>query len=174
MIKKSIPSATLIAILSIGYANAQAATATSTMLNTVTITNSCSIVAVGFTTTYDPIVTNATTNQDVTAIVTTNCTVGATPVITLGQGANSNTGSTDAIPLRRLTSGGGTPSFLNYSLFSDTGRTVTWGNTAATAPTAVVATAVPTISTIYARVPFGQTSTKAAVYTDSVVATVTF
>lgn len=174
MMMKTIPGAILISILSIGYAEAQAATQTSTMINTVTITNSCTILAVGFTTTYDPIVANATTNQDVTGTVTTLCTIGASPVITLGQGANSNTGSTDAVPLRRLTSGGGTPTFLNYSLFSDTGRTVTWGNTAATAPTAVVATIAPAITTIYARVPFGQTSGKAAVYTDSVIATVTF
>jgi spore coat protein U-like protein len=152
---------------------ASAATATATMTNTVTISNSCSISTLGFTTTYDPIVANATTNQDVTASVTTTCTIGASPVITLGQGANADTGSTDAIPLRRLSSGGGTPVFLNYSLFSDSGRTVTWGNTVATAPAAVTATGSATPVTIYARVPSGQ-SVKAATYIDTVVATVTF
>ncbi|HWW05177.1 spore coat U domain-containing protein [Collimonas sp.] len=153
--------------------SASATTATATMTNTVTITNNCSISALGFTTTYDPIVTNATTNQDVTASVTTTCTVGASPEITLGQGANANTGSTDAVPLRRLSSGGGTPVFLNYALYSDSGRSVTWGNTVATAPTAVTATGSATPITIYARVPSGQ-SVKAATYTDTVVATVTF
>jgi len=152
---------------------ASAATATATMTNTVTISNNCSISTLGFTTTYDPIVANAAANQDVTASVTTTCTIGASPVITLGQGANADTGSTDAVPLRRLSSGGGTPVFLNYSLFSDSGRTVTWGNTAATAPAAVTATGSATPITIYARVPSGQ-SVKAATYIDTVVATVTF
>lgn len=150
-----------------------AATATATMTNTVTITNNCSISTLGFTTTYDPVVTNAGTNQDATASVTTTCTVGADPVITLGQGANANTGSTDTVPLRRLSSGGGTPTYLNYSLFSDSGRTTTWGNTAGTSPSAVTATGAATPITIYARVPSGQ-SGKAATYTDTVVATVTF
>jgi spore coat protein U-like protein len=144
------------------------------MTNTVTISNSCSISTLGFTTTYDPIVANAATNQYTTASVTTTCTVGASPVITLGQGANANTGSTNAVPLRRLSSGGGTPSYLNYGLFSDTNHAVTWGNTAATAPAAVTATGLPTTITIYASVPSGQTSAPAATYTDTVVATVTF
>jgi spore coat protein U-like protein len=154
-------------------AGAFAATATATMTNTVTVTNNCSIATVGFTTTYDPVVTNATANQDVTASVTTTCTPGAAPVITLGQGANANTGSTDTAPLRRVSSGGGTPTYLNYSLFSDSGRTTTWGNTAATAPVAVSATGTATPLTIYARVPSGQTGV-ATTYTDTVVATVTF
>jgi spore coat protein U-like protein len=154
-------------------ASALAATATATMTNTVTIASNCSIATVGFTTTYDPIVTNATTNQDVTASVTTTCTPGAAPVITLGQGANANTGSTDAAPLRRVSSGGGTPTYLNYSLFSDSGRTTTWGNTAGTAPVAVTATGTATPLTIYARVPSGQTGV-ATTFTDTVVATVTF
>ncbi|AMP00619.1 spore Coat Protein U domain protein [Collimonas arenae] len=79
------------------------------MTNTVTIAANCSISTLGFTTTYDPVVVNATANQDVTASVTTTCTVGASPVVTLGQGANANTGSTDAVPLRRLSSAAARP-----------------------------------------------------------------
>ncbi|MEO6918441.1 MAG: spore coat U domain-containing protein [Collimonas sp.] len=158
----------------LGYCNsAFAGTATATMTNIVTISNDCSISTIGFTTTYDPIVANATTNQDVTASVTTTCTPGAAPVITLGQGANPGTGSTDAAPVRRLSSGGGTPTYLNYALFSDTGRSTTWGNTAPTAPSSTTATGAATPVTIYARVPAGQSGV-ATTFTDTVVATVTF
>ncbi|MEO6922117.1 MAG: spore coat protein U domain-containing protein [Collimonas sp.] len=143
------------------------------MTNTVTIANNCSITTLGFTTTYDPIVTNASTPQTATASVTTTCTIGASPVITLAQGANPGTGSTAAVPLRRLSSGGATPTFLNYGLFSDSGHTVTWGGTPASAPTAVVATGLATPITIYASIPAAQ-SQPAATYTDTVVATVTF
>jgi len=171
--KNTIQGLILLVASACSVAGAFAATATATMTNTVTVAGNCSIATVGFTTTYDPVVTNATTNQDVTASVTTTCTPGASPVITLGQGANANTGSTDAAPLRRVSSGGGTPTYLNYSLFSDSGRTTTWGNTAATAPAAVSATGTATPLTIYARVPSGQTGV-ATTYTDTVVATVTF
>lgn len=153
--------------------SALAATATATMTNTVTIGNDCIISTTGFTTTYDPVVINATANQDVTANVSTTCTPGAAPVITLGQGANANTGSTDSVPLRRLSSGGATPTYLNYSLFSDSGRTTTWGNTAGTAPAGVSASGAATPLTVYARVPSGQSGI-ATTFTDTVVATVTF
>ncbi|PFH12095.1 spore coat protein U-like protein [Collimonas sp. PA-H2] len=152
---------------------ASAATATATMTNTVTIANNCIISTTGFTTTYDPIVANLSTPQTTTASVSTTCTVGASPVITLGQGANANTGSTNAVPLRRLSSGGGSPTYLNYGLFSDSGHTTTWGNTAGTAPAAVTATGLATPITIYASIPAAQ-SEPAATYTDTVVATVTF
>lgn len=174
--QKSMQRGILIIILGIGIAtagSALAATATATMTNTVTIGNDCIITTTGFTTTYDPIVVNATANQDITASVSTTCTPGALPVITLGQGANANTGSTDTVPLRRLSTGGATPTYLNYALFSDSGRTTTWGNTAATAPAATSATGSATPLTVYARVPSGQSGI-AATFTDTVVATVTF
>ncbi|SFH64801.1 Spore coat protein U (SCPU) domain-containing protein [Collimonas sp. OK307] len=151
---------------------ASAGTATATMTNTVTIANLCVISTLGFTTTYDPVVANASTPQTATASVTTTCTIGASPVITLDAGAHANTGSTSAVPLRRLANTGAT-AFLNYGLFSDSGHTVTWGGTAGTAPAPVTATGLPTLITIYASIPAAQ-SEAAATYTDSVIATVTF
>ncbi|MFJ2986391.1 spore coat protein U domain-containing protein [Collimonas sp. NPDC087041] len=171
--KQLVRNLTLLIVSTMAGTGSLAGTATATMTNTVTIAGNCSISTLGFTTTYDPVVVNASANQDVTASVTTTCTVGASPVVTLGQGANANTGSTDAIPLRRLSSGGGAPSYLNYGMFSDSGRTVTWGNTAATAPAAVSANGSATALTVYARVPSGQTG-PATTFTDAVVATVTF
>ncbi len=149
---------------------ASAGVATATMTNTVTIANNCIISATGFTTTYDPVVTNLTTAQTTTATVSTTCTIGASPVITLDQGAHANTGSTAAVPLRRLSNG---TAFLNYGLFQDSGHITTWGGTPATAPTAVIATGLATPITVYASIPAAQ-SGPAATYTDSVIATVTF
>lgn len=168
--KKFVRNIVLIIASATIHTSVLAATATTTMTNTVTISNNCSISAIGFTTTYDPVVANVSTNQDVTASVTTTCTVGASPAVTLDQGSNPNTGSTAAIPLRRLSNGGTPASYLSYFLYSDSGRTVVWGSTG---PAAVTATGSATPITIYARVPSGQ-SGKAATYTDTVTATVTF
>jgi len=172
--QKFVRNVILVIAAATSCSSAFAGTATATMTNTVTIANNCSISTLGFTTTYDPVVANATVNQFATASVTTTCTVGASPVITLGQGANPGSGSTNAVPVRRLSNGATTPAYLNYGLFSDTNHTVTWGNTPATAPTAVTATGVATAITVYASIPSGQTSLPAATYTDTVVATVTF
>lgn len=171
--KKPIFHAILITTLITACSYTIAATATSTMTNTVTITNVCTISTAGFTTTYDPISTNASSAQNTTATVTTTCTIGAVPVVTLGQGANADTGSTDAVPLRRLQNPVATVAYLNYGLFSDSNRTVTWGNTAGTAPSGVTANGTPTALTVYAQIPGGQ-SVKAGTYTDNVVATVTY
>jgi len=148
-----------------------AATSTANMTNTATVSNSCSIAATGFTTTYDPVGENATLDQDVTATVTTTCTIEAVPLITLGQGSNPGLGSSDTTPIRRLNNAA---YYLNYGLFSDVNRTILWGNTTGTAPALGISNGLPTVNTIYARITRGQTGIKAGAYTDTVVATVTF
>ncbi|GGC59478.1 Csu type fimbrial protein [Undibacterium terreum] len=150
-----------------------AATVTATMTNTVTISNSCTVSTTGFTTTYDPVSANVSANQDVTATVTTSCTLLAPAIITLGQGAHAAGGSTDITPLRRLSSGGGSPVFLNYSLYQDSGRTTTWGNTALTG-VSIVGTGATANNTVYARIPSGQSPGAIGTFTDSVVVTVTY
>ncbi len=161
-------------MLMIAFAGtAHAATVTATMTNTVTIANSCTVSATGFTTTYDPLNLNATTNQDVSASISTSCTLLMPAVITLGQGAHAASGSTDTTPQRRLSSGGGSPSYLNYSLYQDSGRATTWGNTALTG-VAMVGTGSTTNSSVYARIPSGQTPGAIGSFTDSVVVTVTY
>jgi spore coat protein U-like protein len=163
----------VIAALAIICPSTFAATATGSMTNTVTITNNCTISATGFTTTYDPVVANLSTDKDVTATVSTTCTINAAVTITLGQGANANTGSSDAAPLRRLSDGAGTPTYLNYALYTDSSRTLTWGNTLATGVASTGAGAAVPV-TVYARIPMNQTGAKPGTYTDTVVATVTY
>ncbi|WP_394780022.1 spore coat U domain-containing protein [Undibacterium sp.] len=149
-----------------------AATVTATMTNTVNISSSCTVATTGFTTTYDPLNLNASTNQDVTATVTTSCTLLLPAVITLGQGAHAASGSTDIAPLRRLANAGNT-AFLNYALYQETGRSTTWGNTALTG-VAVVGTGASASNTVYARIPSGQAPGAVGSFTDSVLVTVTY
>lgn len=147
-----------------------AGTATANLSVTATINANCTISTgtVGFGS-YDPIVTNATTALNGTGSVITTCTNASPVTITLGQGTNPNTGSTDAAPLRRMKNG---TSYLNYSLYSDTARTTVWGNTGATG-VASTGTGSAVTATVYGAVASGQNQ-PAGSYSDTVVATVTF
>ena len=148
-----------------------AGTATSNLSVTATVTANCTIstapVAFGA---YDPVVANATTDLNGTGTVTVTCTKSAAATITLGQGTNPATGSTDAAPLRQMKDTG--TDVLSYALYQDTGRTTVWGNTAGTG---VADTGTGTVQnvTVYGAVPAGQNVPPAS-YSDTVVATVTF
>lgn len=170
---KILPVAGLLMTVLAPWSAAYGATATTSMVNIVTVAGICQISSTGFSTTYDPTGTNLAANQDTTASVSTTCTSGAAATITLGQGLHPDTGSTDALPLRRLSNGAGTPGFLSYSLSSDSNRVVPWGNVGA-AGIAVVGTGVTVPVTVYARVPAAQTSAVAGTYTDTVIATITY
>lgn len=151
-------------------APAQAATATSNLSVTATVSNNCTITtsAVAFGA-YDPVSANASTALDGSGTVTVTCTSGASTTITLGQGANAATGSTDAAPLRRMAAG---TNFLSYSLFQESARTTTWGNTAGTGK-AHTGTGASAAISVFGRVTAGQ-NVPAGSYADTVVATITF
>jgi spore coat protein U-like protein len=119
---------------------------------------------------YDPIGSHASSDLDATGTVTVTCTNGSTGDITLGQGSNADTGSTDDVPLRRMSDGAS--GYLSYYLYQDSGRTTVWGNTAAT-DVSHSGDGTATDITIYGRVTSGQNA-PAGSYTDTVVATVTF
>lgn len=162
---------TLFGMLALGVlCNAIAGTATANMTNTVTVLGTCTISATGFTSTFDP---SAGTNLDVTATISTVCTAGQSAIVTLGQGVNASSGSTDTLPLRRLSSGLITPTYLSYYMYADSNRTALWGNTLLTG-VGISGTGSSVLTTVYARVPAGQTTVSAGTYTDTVVATVTF
>lgn len=79
-----------------------AATATSNMAVSANVSGDCTIAAnpLGFGS-YDPVTTNSSSGSD--AITTTNlfvtCTADSTATITLGQGINPASGSSDDAPL---------------------------------------------------------------------------
>ena len=176
MTKLSFAARTLpmtgVILLAIGAASpTDAATATSNLSVTASVSANCSIstapVAFGA---YDPVSTNASTALSGTGTVNVTCTSGASTTITLGQGANADTGSTDAAPARRLSDGG--TNFLTYSLFQDAGHATVWGNTAGTG-VANTGTGTQTAITVYGTVAAGQ-NVPSGNYSDTVVATVTF
>ncbi len=153
--------------------NLQAANVSTTMVNTVTVANSCTVSTTGFTTTYDPLNANASANQDVSASVSTTCSLAAAAVITLSQGANAASGSSDAAPQRRLSNGAATPAYLSYTLYKDSGRSTVWGNTSLTG-VPLVGTGAGATTNVYARIPSGQTPGVTGTFTDSVMVTVTY
>lgn len=165
--RAAIASALMIGSAFIG-ANSYAGTATGNMAVSASIAANCTISAspLAFGA-YDQIVVNASTDLDTTTTVATTCTTGSSAMITLSEGANKGSSSTAALPVRQLTNG---TDLLAYSLYSDSGRTTAWGNTAVAAPTG---TGGAETTTVYARIPAGQKKPVGS-YADTVVATVTF
>lgn len=118
---------------------------------------------------YDPIVANVSNPVDATATITTTCTGGATATITIGQGNNAATNSTDESPKRRLIF---STSTLNYYLYQDSERNTPWGNTPGTG-VSVNGVATPHVTTVYGRIPSGQNAGVGS-HSDTVTATVSF
>jgi spore coat protein U-like protein len=148
-----------------------AGTQTANLAVNATVTANCTIstAAVAFGS-YDPVVANATTALNGTGSVTVTCTSGDAANVTLGQGADAATGSTDAAPLRQMKDSGS--DVLAYSLYSDGARSTVWGNTTATGVSDTGNGTAQTL-TVYGSVAAGQ-NVPAGTYSDTVVATVTF
>lgn len=151
---------------------AHAGSTTANLSVTASVSANCTIAttALAFGA-YDPIGANATAPLDGQGTVSIACTNGSGVTITLGQGLNAATGSTDGVPLRRMIDGA--TDYLSYYLYQDNTYATVWGNTG---PTGVAETGTGTNQTvnIYGQIPAGQTSAPATNYSDTVVATVTF
>jgi spore coat protein U-like protein len=134
---------------------------------TATVGANCTIstTAVAFPA-YDPIVTNASANDDGTGSVIVTCTRGTAATIGLGLGANAS-GS-------QMRMKDATTDYLNYALYQDSGRATVWGNSGAGLLSPVAAPDKnPRTFTVYGRIPSAQ-DVPAGSYTDTVVATVNF
>ncbi len=169
--QKGLNLGSLALAMLLATSSAYAASSTANLSVTATVSANCTIStsALGFGS-YDPVSANASTALNGTGTVTVTCTNGTSGTITLGQGSNPATGSTDAAPLRRMKDSG--TDFLSYSLFSDSSRTTVWGNTSGTG-VGHSGTGSATGVTVYGQVSGGQ-NVPAASYSDTVVATVTF
>jgi len=151
--------------------HALAAVATTNLGVTASVADNCIIstadVAFGA---YDPIGANAGIADLLgSGTVTVTCTTGASVVVTLGLGANDN-GGTAADPSRRLKNG--TTNFLNYTLWSNAGRSTEWGNTGPTGK-ADTGTGSASALTVWGTIPAAQ-NVPTGPYSDTVLATVTF
>lgn len=143
-----------------------AATATTTFAVSGTVVPTCTVSAAALsfgTTIPNPI----NSNVDAQSTVTATCSNGA--AYTLALNAGGGAGATFAS--RRLTSG---PNTLNYSLYSDAGRTAVWGDgTAGSSLSNNVGNGSAQPIPVYGRIPSGQ-SVPTGTYGDTITVTITF
>ncbi len=150
-----------------------AGNSTGTLTSTASIAKNCTVgngsMAFGA---YDPVSTNLTANLDQTATMTVTCTKASTG-ITLGMGASANNANCPGGgATARCMKDGSNASYLNYQLYSDSGRTTVW--TTAITETVTGGVGSPTTVTIYGRVPGAQDAAVGTGYTDAITATVNY
>jgi spore coat protein U-like protein len=147
-----------------------AGSATTTLAVTAIVGATCNVAtnAVSFGT-YDPLVVNQTAPLNGSGSVSTTCSNGLTNTVTLDQGLNGATGSTDTVPLRQLRSGG---NVLGYFLYSNSAHTTVFGNTAPTG-FGQTGTGLNANLTIFGQVSGGQNAAPGS-YADTVTATISF
>jgi spore coat protein U-like protein len=169
-LKLAIVSAMLVGSAGFSTAGYASTTDTATMNVSTSVLMSCTITAGAMTfSSYDP---TATADNDANATITSTCTAGGAAVITMGQGDRSRTGSTDAIPLRAMDSGGDDGEYLLYELYSDSAGGTVWGNTEGSGK-AITADGTAQAFTAYGRIPNNQT-VSSGTFTDSVLVTLTY
>ncbi|WP_107805787.1 Csu type fimbrial protein [Nodularia spumigena] len=109
-------------------------------------------------------ITNPSTPATATVPIAITLPSNTTGKITLGQGQNPSTGSTDTQPVRRMTDGAG--NYLLYELYQDESRTIIWGNTDKTA-LSLTGTGSASNVNLYIKIPAGQ-NVPAGNYQDTV------
>ena len=143
---------------------ATAATTTATFTVQMTVTSSCVINSASTLNFGSQGVLVA--NVDNSSTVQVQCT-NTTPY---NIGLDAGTGSGATVTTRKMTNGANT---INYSLYSDSGRTTVWGNTVGTNTVSGTGNGASQNYTVYGRVP-PQTTPTAATYTDTITVTVTY
>jgi len=106
------------------------------------------------------------TQIDATGSVTANCVTGTTWNV----GLDAGTASGATVTSRKMKSGA---NLLPYSLFSDSGHSVNWGNTIGVDTVAGTGTGASQTLTVWGRLPAGAVPA-AGTYADTVQATITF
>jgi spore coat protein U-like protein len=160
-LKKSIKSLIASLVIILAHNAGAASTATTTFTVSASVISSCSISASNMA-----FGNYSLAQLDATSTVTVTCTSGAVVKI----GLNAGTGSGATVSARKMASGSNT---LSYGLYSDSSRSVNWGNTPGTDTVNTTGTGSAQAFTVYGRVPANQTS-PIGTYSDTVTATVTF
>lgn len=111
---------------------------------------------------YDPVGTNAAADLDGSSNIDVTCTDGTSAKIVVDMGTSGGSG-------RAMQNGAHQ---LDYELYSDSGRSIVWGAIEAEGRD-YTGTGLQEAVTIYGRIPAGQ-NVPAGIYTDNVIATVTF
>jgi spore coat protein U-like protein len=159
------------AVLALGAMSAHAQTATGTLTVNASVAKVCNVgnAALAFGT-YNP--GNGNVNQQ--AAIAVRCTRGTAFTIGLNGGGSGN------VSARQMSSTATPAEKLAYQLFTDTGRTVVWGNTTGTWQSgtgAGMGSGNAVNFTVFGQIPDNTTNQAAAAladYTDSVTITVTY
>ena len=154
----------LMAFCSFAWSGAEAATVTGTFNVQVTIAATCALNNASNLNFGTQGVLAA--NVDQTSTITVTCTNTTPYNIGLDQGVNGG-----SVTTRQMKAAG--PALINYSLFSDAGRTVNWGQTIGTDTVAATGTGSAQPFTVFGRIP-PQPSPLPAVYNDTITVTVTY
>lgn len=172
---KTLFKAGLVALAAAGVvAGAQAATATSTFLVKLVITESCTISTPAATDVDFASQTRATTAVSVTATGTlnVNCSAGTPYTVGLNGGLNSvGTVGTPATGDRRMKHSTST-NLVPYELYQNSAATTYWGNTAGTNTVAGTGTGAAVPLSVYGKLT--SVNFPAGTYQDTVTATITY
>jgi spore coat protein U-like protein len=164
MLKKSpfLKSALAVAVIALATSAqiGSAATATATFTVIATVAASCTVSAASLA-----FGNYVRADLDGTTTVTVNCNSGT--IYDGGLNASATAGSTVATCIMKS----GTNS-LNYTLYTNSGRTTVWGNTVGTDTVAGTGNGTDQPLIVYGRVLDGQQAPSGS-YTDSVTATIT-
>ena len=143
---------------------AWAGQAQTTFIASTTVAPICSFTVINLN--FGAIAAAPTVNVDATSTVTATCTSG-TPysmVLNAGNGRGAN------VETRKMTSGAYT---LNYSLYTNAGRTIVWGDGTRGSPVSNTGSGAAQAITVFGRV-FGGQTVPTATYNDTILVTLTF
>jgi spore coat protein U-like protein len=149
----------------IGASVASAATATGSFNVRVTIATTCQVDSATDLDFGTAGVLNA--NIDQTSTITVRCTNTTPYTIALDKGVNGSSVST------RQMKGGPTNELINYSLYSNPGRTTNWGETVGVDTVAGTGNGTGQAFTVYGRIP-PQTTPTPGTYTDTINITINY
>ncbi len=161
---QTVPVGTYTDTITVSVASTLHSTVTTTFTVTAIVPAACTISASAL-----KFGVYSGTQIDSTSVLTVTCTNLTT--FNIGLSAGTSAGAT--VTIRRMTSPAPGLFTLNYTLFSDSMRTLNWGNTAGTDTLLLQGTGIAQTSSVYGRLPSGQ-SANPAVYTDAIISTITY
>ena len=145
---------------------ALAGEATGDMAVSASVLNNCTVVASPMV--FGPITDFNAADVDSTSTLVLACTPNAAYEVQLNDGINADSGQ------RRLANAAG-DEFINYDIYSDTGRASRWGDELTVDTVSGTANAVGTATlTAYGRIDQNETAVSAGAYSDQITVTVNF
>lgn len=164
---RTIALAGAAAVVAFAATPAHAVDTTASLSTSATVTSNCAVTTTAVAFGNVDVTLNA--NSDATGTFSVTCTNGTgwTAKANLGSGTGAS------ITTRKMTSG---TNLLDYTLYTDTARTIIWGDGTVGNGSTITGTGTGNAvsTTIYGRVPSGQTTKLVGSYADTVTVTVSY